>query len=192
MDLLGGLRDPAVAAHRGYWLASVGRWAAFSLYWEKAAKSAAAAKSAETKGSRAVHVIAVNAALLLVVLPLRFPGRLVPASAAMMAAGLAVEAAGLLLAVWARRHLGRNWSGEISIKVDHELVRTGPYRMLRHPIYVGILLMYAGAALVTGGWLGAMGVALALAAYARKVRLEEANLRAAFGSAWDDYRQSTR
>ena len=108
-----------------------------------------------------------------------------------MSAGIAVEALGLLLAIWSRRHLGRYWSGEISIKVDHQLIRTGPYRLLRHPIYTGLLTMYAGAALVTGEWLAILGLAMAVFAYWRKIRLEETNLDVAFGPEYKAYRQDT-
>ena len=96
-----------------------------------------------------------------------------------MAAGLAIEAAGLFLAIVARRHLGRYWSGEITVKVDHRLIRTG------------LLTMYAGTALVTGTWLALAGFAMALIAYARKIRLEERNLRVVFGAEYEAYRRET-
>jgi protein-S-isoprenylcysteine O-methyltransferase Ste14 len=97
----------------------------------------------------------------------------------------------LSLAILARRHLGRNWSGEISIKVDHQLIRSGPYKKMRHPIYTGIFMMYAGTALVTGTWLALAGFAMAAFAYARKIRLEEANLNVAFGPEYAAYRRET-
>jgi len=108
-----------------------------------------------------------------------------------MAGGLAIEAMGLYLAILARRHLGRYWGGEISIKVDHRLIRSGPYQKLRHPIYTGLLAMYAGAAVVTGTWLALAGFAMALFAYARKIRLEEQNLRVAFGAEYEAYRRES-
>ena len=108
-----------------------------------------------------------------------------------MAAGLAVEATGLFLAIWARRHLGRNWSGEITIKVEHQLIRSGPYRLLRHPIYTGLLAMYAAPALVTGEWLAVIGLAVAGFAYWRKIWLEETTLYGAFGADYDAYRRTT-
>jgi protein-S-isoprenylcysteine O-methyltransferase Ste14 len=116
---------------------------------------------------------------------------LLPLSTAIMAGGLAIEAMGLYLAILARRHLGRYWSGEISIKVDHRLIRSGPYQKLRHPIYTGLLAMYAGAAVVTGTWLALAGFAMALFAYARKIRLEEQNLRVAFGAEYEAYRRES-
>ena len=182
--------DHTSLGHKQYLLAAF-PWVVFSLYWEAAAKNAAVAKSSESKVSRVLHVFLANVALLLEIAPIRGLGRFLPASYLIMAAGLAVETAGLFLAIWARRALGRNWSGEIPIKVEHELIRIGPYRRLRHPIYTGLLAMYAGAALVTGEWLAIIGLALALVAYWRKIGLEEANLNAAFGAEYDAYRRES-
>jgi protein-S-isoprenylcysteine O-methyltransferase Ste14 len=183
--------DEALRGWKPFLLASVAGWVIFSLYWEYAARNAAAAKSSESRSSRRVHVFLTNIALLLEIAPIQGLGRWVPVSPIVMAAGLAIEAAGLALAIWARRHLGRNWSGEITVKVDHQLIRSGPYRLLRHPIYTGILVMYLGPMLVTGEWLAVVGFGVALAAYWRKIRIEEATLDAAFGLAYDDYRRET-
>jgi protein-S-isoprenylcysteine O-methyltransferase Ste14 len=173
-----------------YLAACVG-WVVFSLYWEYEAKNSAAAKSAESKGSRGLHVFLANLGALMELMPIRGLGRFAPNWPPMMALGVAIVAAGVYLAIWARRCLGRNWSGEISIKVEHELIRSGPYRWLRHPIYTGLLMMYVGTALVTGLWLGALGLAMAGFAYWRKIRLEEKNLEAAFGAEYEAYRRET-
>ena len=61
--------------------------------------------------------------------------------------GAAVTVSGLLFAVWAREHLGRNWSSQVSIKQDHELITSGPYAVVRHPIYTGILVGFLGLAI---------------------------------------------
>ena len=183
--------DRALLGHRLLLLAAVGGWVLFGLYWEAAAKNASAAIRSESRASRGLHVFLVNAALLLEIAPIRGLGRWASVSVTLMLAGLAIEAGGLFLAFWARRHLGRNWSGEISIKLDHELIRAGPYRLLRHPIYTGLLAMYFGVALVTGEWLGTVGLALAVIAYCRKLRLEETNLGKAFGSDYEGYRRRT-
>jgi len=184
------LLDPALLAHRQFILAYAG-WGVFGVYWEKAARNVAAAKNSESRRSRAVHLFLTGVAQLLVMAPLRGLGRFVPVSPAIIGAGLAVETLGVWLAIWARRHLGRNWSGEIAIKVDHQLIQSGPYRRLRHPIYTGLLAMYAGCALATGEWLAIIGVALAGLAYGRKIRLEETNLRSAFGAGYEAYRRDT-
>jgi isoprenylcysteine carboxyl methyltransferase (ICMT) family protein YpbQ len=189
-------RIPAFAIDRsalmhGRFLTATIPWILFSLYWEVAAKGAAKAKSSESSASRAFHVLLANVAVLLVIGPIRGLGRFLPASSLSMAAGPGVELLGLFLAIWARRVLGRNWSGEISIKLEHQLIRSGPYQWLRHPIYTGLLAMYVGGALITGEWLAIVGVAMAGFAYWRKIRLEEANLRVAFGAEYEAYRGNT-
>ena len=186
----GSLFDKALI-DRWPWMGAAVGWVIFSLYWEAAAKNAAATKSAETGASRGIHVFLTNAALILEMIPLRGVGRFVALSSTIMVGGLAVEAMGLGLAIVARRHLGRNWSGEISIKVDHQLIRSGPYRKLRHPIYTGLLTMYAGTAVVSGTWVALAGFAVGAFAYARKIRLEEANLRVAFGAEYEGYRRES-
>lgn len=187
---IGFKTDHALAARPEFLLAIAG-WLLFTLYWEYAARDATKARSSESRLSRGVHVVLTNAALLLVIAPVASFGRFIPMATPIMAIGLAIEAAGLFLSIWARRHLGRHWSGEITIKVDHELIRSGPYKLLRHPIYTGILTMYAGTALVIGTRLALIGVALGALAYWRKIRLEEANLSAAFGPDYAAYRRET-
>ena len=117
-----------------------------------------------------------------------FP-RVLPAAPFFVPLGLALEVGGLWLAIWARRHLGRNWSGAVSVKVDHELVESGPYRRIRHPIYTGLIAMYLGAALVSARLQGPLAIALISIAYARKIGLEEQNLSRVFGPAFDEYRR---
>ena len=182
--MIPALFDRGIVARWPWFIATLG-WVILGLCWDAAAKKTAETKSAEPRWSRTVHVFLVNAAMFLAIVPVR--GRIVPVSTLIMAAGLAVEAAGLAFAITARHHLGRYWSGEISIKVDHQLIRSGPYRRLRHPIYTGLLAMYAGTAFVTGTWLALAGLAMAIVAYARKIRLEEANLRRVFGAEYEAY-----
>lgn len=184
-------KDKAFEGHWPLYFCSIAGWAVFSLYWEAAAKNAAPAQRSESPWSRALHVFLVNIALIFIFIPMTGLGRYVPASSNIMIAGICVQTIGLFLAVWARRHLGRNWSGAIVIKVEHQLIRSGPYRFLRHPIYTGLLAMYAGPALVTGEWLALIGFAMAALAYWRKIRLEEAALETAFGPEYAAYRQDT-
>jgi protein-S-isoprenylcysteine O-methyltransferase Ste14 len=183
--LAAGLRD--------HWALAlcVAGWMIFSLYWEAAAKNAAAAQRTETSASRRVHVLLTNAALLIELIPVARWPRFLPASPLVQAGGVAVVAAGVSLAIWSRRHLGRNWSGEIAIKVEHQLIRSGPYGRLRHPIYTGILTMYAGTAIAAGTWQALLGLAIAGFAYGRKIQLEEAVLDKAFGAEYESYRRAT-
>jgi hypothetical protein len=100
-------RDSTLLSHRALYYACLGCWVIFSLYWENAAKNSAPAKSSEAKTSRGVHVFLTNVALVLIAAPIHGFGRFVPARPLVMAAGLALEIAGLSLAIWARRHLGQ-------------------------------------------------------------------------------------
>jgi protein-S-isoprenylcysteine O-methyltransferase Ste14 len=173
-------------------LASFVPWIIFSIYWEIAAKNSAPAIKSETRFSRGIHVVLANAALLLIFFPVRgLNQRFLPDLLFIKVFGLAIECAGIALAVWARRILGRNWSGEITIKADHELVRTGPYGVIRHPIYTALLAMYAGTAIVSGHMHALLGLAVGIIAYLRKTHMEEANLVNAFGEKYNAYREDT-
>ena len=173
------------------WVAAMA-FIGFGIYWNAAAKKASEAKTAESAASRRVHVILLDGGQLLLFLAV--PGlrqSFRPETPAWIAAGLTLLAASIALAVWARGHLGTNWSGRIETKVDHQLVRTGPYRKLRHPIYTAVMGMCVAVALIDGQVHALVGTAMVVAAYWRKVRLEEANLRQAFGDRYSAYRQAT-
>jgi protein-S-isoprenylcysteine O-methyltransferase Ste14 len=173
-------------------LASLALWCLLSIYWKVAARSSAPAAVSEATQSRGLHVLLTSAAQILVLLPVHvLRQRYLPTSVFVSASGLALEGVGLLLAVWARRLLGRNWSGRITLKVGHELVRSGPYRLVRHPIYTGLLGMYAGAAIVSGELHALIGLALAVSAYLRKILLEETNMLKGFGADYRTYRGET-
>src|SRR5215472_17613679 len=80
---------------------------------------------------------------------------------------------GFGLAIWARRELGKNWSAIVSIREGHELIMSGPYRFIRHPIYSGILLAVAGTGLLVGEVRALLGILLIVAAIASKARKDE-------------------
>jgi protein-S-isoprenylcysteine O-methyltransferase Ste14 len=165
-------------------------WTVFSLYWEAAARKASARQQGESSASRAVHVVLTSVAQALLLLPV--PGlraRFLPPGWPGIVVGFALELAGLVLAIWARRVLGRHWSGAIATNAGHELIRSGPYQRLRHPIYSGLLLLYLGTALVSGELHGLLGFVLAVVAYWRKIRLEEAHLEQLFGPDYAAYQK---
>src|ERR1035441_6655224 len=105
--------------------------------------------------------------------------------------GVAITVLGFALTFWARAILGGNWSGVVTIKVNHELIRTGPYRFVRHPIYTGILLAMAGSALVYDQWRSVVGVALLGVSFTIKRLKEEQFMRQTFGAQYDDYARTT-
>lgn len=168
-------------------------WALFSIYWTVASKNSAKSQSSESRASTAFHQIILNAALLLLFIPLPgLSGWYLPQRFHfLLAVGVIVQIGGFLLAVWARRNLGANWAAEVRIGEGHELVRTGPYRTLRHPIYTAMLVMFAGTAISSSQYHALAGVAILVMAYLRKTRLEENLLRTTFGAEWDRYQQET-
>ena len=110
--------------------------------------------------------------------------RFAPDSTRLDYAGFAATLIGLAVAAWARIHLGRNWSDKVVIQAGHQLIRTGPYARLRHPIYSGVLLGVLGTAVVLGEWRGAIAFLLLLTNYAIKARKEDRVLARNFG---DDF-----
>ena len=172
--------------------ASVGLWLLFSVYWSIASRDKAPTRIAESMLSRQAHVIAVNLAQLVLIVPV--PGltqRFLPDALPLHTVGLVVQTSSIALAVWARRHLGSNWSGEVRIAHDHELVRSGPYRYVRHPIYTALIGMYVGTTLVSGQAHALVALTITLLAYWRKIHLEERALADAFPADHERYRGET-
>lgn len=105
--------------------------------------------------------------------------------------GAAVTLAGFLFAVWARLSLGRNWSGMVTVKHEHQLIRTGPYRFVRHPIYLGILIAMVGTTICRGNLWSFVGVALVWLGLWLKLRFEERFMVETFGAEYESYRRTT-
>jgi protein-S-isoprenylcysteine O-methyltransferase Ste14 len=118
--------------------------------------------------------------------------RFIPKALWTKGVGLALAAAGAMLACWSRHILGRNWSSVVQLKQDHELIESGPYRYIRHPIYTGLLLAFLGTALKVGDWRGLLAVAIVLASFWRKLGVEERWLSEEFGAAYAAYRRRTK
>src|SRR6266699_2527783 len=105
--------------------------------------------------------------------------------------GVALTASGIAVAFWARWHLGTNWSGVVTLKEGHELIRTGPYRAIRHPIYTGILLALLGTAITFGEVRALLAVAIAWLSFYIKARREELFLSQEFGPGFAEHKQRT-
>jgi protein-S-isoprenylcysteine O-methyltransferase Ste14 len=167
-------------------------WAAWLVYWSISSTDVKKVDRRESAASRLSYSVPLLFAGLLLAAPSKAGGmlyeRFLPVSVAPFWIGSAVLAAGLAFSVWARRHLGRNWSGFVTIKRDHELIRSGPYRLVRHPIYTGLLLAFAGSAIARAEWRGVLAVLFALAAFWRKLTIEERWLTGVFGAEYEAYR----
>ena len=107
-------------------------------------------------------------------------------------AGVLCCGSGVGFAIWARLMLGRNWSGVVTLKEDHELIRRGPYRYVRHPIYSGFLLGLFGATLTVGLVRAALGTALLLAVFLYKIHKEERLLSRQFPEDYAAYRRQVK
>ena len=118
--------------------------------------------------------------------------QVVPATSVAAYAGLLLTIPGLAFAVWARLCIGRNWSSLIHVKQDHELIHTGAYGVVRHPIYAGLLLSTLGTAIAYGQLSGFIGFVLVAAAWGYKARLEECAMLERFGVEYEQYRANVK
>lgn len=117
--------------------------------------------------------------------------RVLPNEQMVWGIGLALTALGVGIAIWARLSLGANWSGTVTLKKQHELVRRGLYRWIRHPIYTGIGLGMFGSAIIRGYLTGLIGAGLILLGFYIKARKEESFLREEFGAGFEEHARQT-
>ena len=180
-------------ADPGSWIGIL--WFAWALIWVLAAFTAKRTRREEPAGARLAYLIPVILAALLLFShsfrtgPLTL--RVVPASPPVEWAGVGLTALGIAFTFWARIHLGRNWSGRVVIKQEHELIRTGPYTRVRHPIYTGLLLAIFGTALAMGELRAFLALALAAVHFVRKAKREESFMSQEFGEEYAEYRSRT-
>jgi protein-S-isoprenylcysteine O-methyltransferase Ste14 len=162
-------------------------WIVFWIYW-----LASAFGVKEGRASR--RRIPMNGlSVLAVVLLLRVfrGGSLAVQSPVLGAVGAVVFASGIALAIWARIHLGRNWGLPMTQKAEPELITSGPYRFVRHPIYSGLLTALLGTALATN-LIGLIVVVVLGGYFYYSASVEEKNLVATFPTAYPAYRSSTK
>ncbi len=171
-------------------------WIVFLAYWWISALGA----KKNVRGSSWRQGVEFRAALTVaIILLLQLNGvrsfirhiEVIPQNPVVNVLGIVLCVAGIALAVWARWHLGRNWGMPMSLKEGHELVTTGPYRMVRHPIYTGFILAMLGSALVAGPfWLFAAVVSFLYFAYSASV--EERLMMKQFPHQYPSYRKRTK
>jgi len=166
-------------------------WLSWAAYWWVSSRNVKSAVRRESLASHVSHIgPLILAALLLSVpsIPVPILGqRFLPRAAWLLGIAATLTAAGLLVTVWARQYLGTNWSATVTIKEGHELITRGPYALVRHPIYTGLLLAFAGSAMAVGEWRGVLAVALAFLALWRKLLLEERWMHQEFGEVYQAY-----
>lgn len=177
------------------WQIALVPWYAFGAYWVISALRVKRVKAKERSVDRLLTVVVLAAASALLfaqgmrIGPLRL--RFLPPHLWIAYLGIAVSFVGAGIAIWARYSIGAYWSARVTLKEGHQLIRSGPYAYVRHPIYTGMLVACIGTALVVGEWRGVLAVALLLAAHSRKAMREESMLTREFGQQYTSYRQST-
>ena len=178
-----------------YWLI-IAIWAVWEIYWGVSSRSVKHAASKEPLATRIPVLIGLLLGFVLLLAPgwlgPFFGQRFLPANDILYFAGLAVFLSGVYWSFWARHTLGANWSGRVTIKEDHELITAGPYKYVRHPIYTGVLCSYAGTTLAFGQVGNLFAIAIMLAVFAHKIRLEEKVLDQHFGNKYADYRRRAK
>jgi protein-S-isoprenylcysteine O-methyltransferase Ste14 len=169
-------------------------WAPFVAYWALAARDTRQTRP-RVRGApsplRGVLYFVGGALIFLAPSLGPLDDRFVPAVVEVGAAGWVLTAVGMLFSIWARVSLGRNWSGRVVVKQEHELVSRGPYALVRHPIYTGLLVALTGTALYDGRWRALLGVALFTIGFWLKARSEENLLEGEFGDDYRTYRART-
>ncbi len=170
-------------------------WALLGLYWLIAAFGRQRAQKREPAGERLVHILlmAGGFALLYSADPRFGPlnRRFLPPDPLIEYAGVLLAAVGVGFAIWARAHLGKYWSGDVTIRQEHRLIRSGPYRFIRHPIYTGMLLALIGSVLVIGEYRALLGFAVILLGFVKKARKEESFLKIQFGPDFEEHKRHT-
>lgn len=106
--------------------------------------------------------------------------------------GIALMLAGMPLRWWSIRVLARHFTVDVAIRDDHELVRRGPYRWLRHPSYTGLLATFAGFALCLGNWLSLATLLPVVLALLWRIQVEERALSSAFPEGYAAYARTTK
>ncbi|HTP89340.1 MAG TPA: isoprenylcysteine carboxylmethyltransferase family protein [Bryobacteraceae bacterium] len=171
-------------------------WIVLAIVWAVGALRTKRTRQRESVGFRLAYTVFVTLALLLVFKPRFRPGVLgaffVTPTPAVEWTAVAITALGIAIAIAARVRLGGNWSGTVTVKEGHELIQTGMYQFVRHPIYTGFLLAMLGSAIEVGRIGALLGVAVAAVALRVKSLMEEQFMEAEFGEQYREYRRRVK
>jgi len=162
-------------------------WLVFWIYW----LASAATSNASVRGGWRTRLTGVSVIAVIIIANAFRGDGLATRSVALAAVGAALFVLGIALAVWARLHLGRNWGMPMTQRAEPELVTSGPYRFVRHPIYSGLLIAMLGTVLVNN-LLGLIVVAVLVPYFYYCGTVEERNLTSTFPVAYPAYRSSTK
>lgn len=174
----------------------VALWIVWAIVWLLAALRRQPTVSSQLPWSRISHLGLFSIGMLLLFSHFKKPAvlgwQVFTVGPVLGWVAFALATIGIGFTICARVYLGKFWSGTVSIKEEHKLVRSGPYRIARHPIYTGLLLAAFATGLQNGSFAAVLGVGFILLAIALKIRLEEEVLRQHFGLQYQDYSEKVR
>jgi protein-S-isoprenylcysteine O-methyltransferase Ste14 len=169
-------------------------WIVFGVYWLVAARRVKAARTSESPVYRVFRLLLLTVTFTLLFakwIATGFLGQFIlPQKPSVAYISFFLALTGMAIAVWARLSLGQYWSDKVALKVDHQLVRSGPYARMRHPIYSGVLLGVAGSALLVGQWRGVLAFLLLLTNYMVKAKREDKMLGETFPIDFADHKRN--
>ena len=164
-------------------------WVALGAYWNASARTAKPAAEQQSWAAKLARVpVWLGFVLLLGAWIHPFGMIVIRRTAFSDAAGVAICALGLLMAIWSRRALGADWSRDVELKLGHKLVQSGPYRWMRHPIYTAHLMMGLGTAIASGRLVAFAGFASLALGFWIKLRQEESLLLHHFPDEYTNYK----
>ena len=174
----------------------IGCWVAFFVYWLVSALRVKATAEKQSRWSALRHRIPVGLSWFLLAyrgsLPPPLNSPMTPRTDFTQFIGAAICLAGLLVTIWARRTLAGNWSSDVTLKQGHELVKAGPYRFVRHPIYTGLLVMSLGTAMDNGHLRAWLALVVMFIGFWIKLSQEEQLMLRYFPDAYPAYRKQVK
>ena len=173
-----------------------GCWILFAVIWLLAAFATKQSVYRESRAQRLRYIIPLLLGWLLLAKGHRlsdpFNHRVIPHVDALAWIGAVLCIAGLLFCIWARFTLGRNWSGVVTLKGGHELITSGPYALVRHPIYTGLLSMFVATVIVLGHVAGIIAIPFVFVSFWVKLRYEEKLMLEKFPNEYAAYQQRVK
>ncbi|HWD92433.1 MAG TPA: isoprenylcysteine carboxylmethyltransferase family protein [Verrucomicrobiae bacterium] len=170
-------------------------WCIFVVVWWVAAYRTKRTAEKQSVASMMAHRIPLGIGWWMMLIP-KWPEPLnrhiLPRTASLQISGAVICIVGLLFTLWARRTLAGNWSSDVTFKQDHELIRTGPYRFARHPIYTGLLVMWVGTVIYVAELRGVISLLLVTIGFWIKLHQEERLLLRHFPDSYPTYKREVK
>jgi len=167
-------------------------WLLWLGYWWFEARNTARTQKSESLLTAVLYRGATFISIVLIFGLKRQRTQLWPVTVPLLGIAVIFMLCGFAFAIWARRHIGRFWSARVTLKEGHQLIESGPYRLVRHPIYSGLLLSMAATVMTIGSVQSLCGYALLVGALIFKLAAEERLLAANFGPAYREYQKRVK